>query len=132
MACYLDWCKIYKEEKCKIVLISAIVIHVQIFIIIFNNCSILVIFERTGKTHKIFSSIGMNIYFFDLRRCYLATLENYIFNFQTLLERKKTKSSSIKLGQSRSGGLVITQKQGKYIQIYWSCQLIWSLYICHM
>ena len=60
----------------------------------------------------------MNIFFFDLRRCYLATLENYIFNFQTLLERKKTKSSSIKLGQSRSGGLVITQKQGKYNQIY--------------
>jgi hypothetical protein len=27
---------------------------------------------------------------------------------------------------------VITQKQGKYNQIYWSCQLIWSLYICHM
>lgn len=37
----------------------------------------------------------------------MATVSKY----KTLLERKKTKSSSLKLGQSRSGGLVITQKQ---------------------
>ncbi|XP_076111364.1 coiled-coil domain-containing protein 149-like isoform X2 [Mytilus galloprovincialis] len=37
----------------------------------------------------------------------MATVSKY----KNLLERRKTKSSSLKLGQSRSGGLVITQKQ---------------------
>lgn len=54
MACYLDLCKIYKEEKCQQKkLISAIVIKT-----IHNHFSgsILVIFEGTGKIHKIFPS----------------------------------------------------------------------------
>lgn len=37
----------------------------------------------------------------------MATVSKY----KSLLERKKTKNSSLKLGQSRSGGLVISQKQ---------------------
>ena len=34
-----------------------------------------------------------------------------MFSLQSLLEKRKTKSC-IKLGQSRGGGMVITQKEG--------------------
>lgn len=45
-------------------------------------------------------------------------LIHLLTSLQNLLERKKTKNSSLKLGQSRSGpGLVVTQKQGRSTRI---------------